>query len=456
MVIERIAAEVDEPTPRGIAAAISMLIRTGEFPPGTRLPTVRAIGARLGVSPATVSHAWQALHGAGLVQARGRAGTVVLEPVPPRLTGRSRGLAARASGSEPVAVRLDLAAGLPDPLLLPDIRPSVERTAPARATVSSYLQPPLLPELEPVLRDLWPYDPPALTVVDGAMDGVQRVLAEVSRFGDRVVVESPGFPLLLDLLSHMHLEAVPVALDERGMRPEGLRAALASRPCAVVLQPRAQNPTGASMDKARASELADVLAAHPDARDTLVIEDDHSGAIAAASPVSLGAHLPDRTARILGLSKSHGPDLRIAALSAPQALVDAVVAHRVLGPGWTSRLVQGVVLDLLTHDEPRRAVARARHEYYVRQRELARSLGDRGAPMRVADGLNTWLPVADERRAQVRLAAHGIRVSLGSAFDAGGTSTAGSPDAGEHVRVSIGMLRDSIPEVAATLAEATA
>ncbi|WP_297082457.1 aminotransferase class I/II-fold pyridoxal phosphate-dependent enzyme [uncultured Demequina sp.] len=456
MVIERIAAEIDEPTPRGIAAAISMLIRTGQIPPGTRLPTVRQIGARLGVSPATVSHAWQALHGAGLVQARGRAGTVVLEPPTPRLTGRSRGLAARASGSEPVAVRLDLAAGLPDPLLLPDIRPSLERTAPARATVSSYLQPPLLPELVPVLRDLWPYAPPALTVVDGAMDGVQRVLAEVSRFGDRVVVENPGFPLLLDLLSHMHLEAVPAEIDEHGIRPDALRAALGSRPCAVVLQPRAQNPTGASMTAERASELAAIVAKHPDARDTVVIEDDHSGAIAAASPVSLGSHVPARTARILGLSKSHGPDLRIAALSAPEALVDAVVAHRVLGPGWTSRLVQGVVLDMLTHEEPRRQVARARHEYYVRQRELAGALSDLGEPMRPADGLNTWLPVADERRAQVRLAAHGIRVSLGSAFDAAGPRTAGGPDTGDHVRVSIGMLRDSIPDVAATLVEATA
>ncbi|WP_084105351.1 aminotransferase class I/II-fold pyridoxal phosphate-dependent enzyme [Demequina sp. NBRC 110056] len=456
MTLDVIVAEVDEPTPRGIAAAIAMLIRTGELPPGTRLPTVRELGAALGVSPATVSHAWQALHGAGLVKARGRAGTVVLEPRTPPLPGHSRGLAARATGADPVAVRLDLAGGQPDPLLLPDIRPSLERVAPARAAVTSYLQPPLLPELDPVLRELWPYDPRALTVVDGAMDGVQRTLAAVSRFGDRVVVESPGFPLLLDLLAHMHLEAVPVALDERGMRPEALRLALDSRPAAVVLQPRAQNPTGASMDADRARELAEVLVSHPEARDVTVIEDDHSGAIATASAVSLGSHLPERTVRILGFSKALGPDLRIAALGAPQDLVDELVAHRVLGPGWTSRLIQSVVLDLLTHDEPRRQIARARHAYYVRQRELSTALTALGLPMRAADGLNVWMPVGDERRAQVNLAAHGIRVTLGSAFDVTSARDATAGPAGDHVRVSIGMLRSAVGEVAAALARAAA
>ena len=48
------------------------------------------------------------------------------------------------------------------------------------------------------------------------------------RFGDRVVVESPGFPPFLDLLDVLGAEAVPVRLDEQGMRPE----ALAGRCCA--------------------------------------------------------------------------------------------------------------------------------------------------------------------------------------------------------------------------------
>ena len=79
---------VEDVSPRGIAAAISRLVRDGTLAPGTRLPTVRAVGAALGVSPATVSGAWRALSGVGLVVSRGRSGTVVLDTgstwMPPR------------------------------------------------------------------------------------------------------------------------------------------------------------------------------------------------------------------------------------------------------------------------------------------------------------------------------------------------------------------------------------
>ena len=69
--------ELPDRTPQGIAGAIARAIRADELHVGDRLPTVRDIATQLGVSPATVSTAWQALRGAGLVQARGRAGTYV-------------------------------------------------------------------------------------------------------------------------------------------------------------------------------------------------------------------------------------------------------------------------------------------------------------------------------------------------------------------------------------------
>ena len=99
------------------------------------------------------------------------------------------------------------------------------------------------------------------------------------------------------------------------------------------------------MTARRAAELADVLAAYPE---VTVVEDDHAGDIATAPPVSLGTRLPDRTVHVSGFSKSHGPDLRLAALGGPAALITAVADRRLLGPGWSSRLLQAVLLDLLT------------------------------------------------------------------------------------------------------------
>lgn len=44
---------------------------------GTRLPTVRALAAELGLAVNTVARAYRELEEAGLIETRGRAGTVV-------------------------------------------------------------------------------------------------------------------------------------------------------------------------------------------------------------------------------------------------------------------------------------------------------------------------------------------------------------------------------------------
>lgn len=438
-VLDEVVAAVEDRHPRGIAAGISRLVRDGTLPPGTRLPTVRDLGAALGVSPATVSTAWQALANVGLVTSRGRAGTVVRAREVGWLPPRYRDLAA-ATGAG-----LDLASGTPDPELLPDLAPVLALVG--RAPATTYVDVPVLPALEDHLRASWPFPAEAMTVVDGAFDAMSRTLEAVVRFGDRVVVESPGFPPLVDLLDHLGVERVPVAVDGDGLRPDALAAAVAeTSPAALVLQPRAHNPTGASLTEARAAELAAVLR-RPDAAGVLVLEDDHSGEIATAPDISLGSHLAGRVVHVRSYSKSHGPDLRIAALGGPASVVDAVVARRMLGPGWTSRMLQLVLLELLTSAAGVTAVTEARRVYHARRHALAQALAEHGVTAAPGDGINMWVPVASETDATVRLAAAGVRVTPGSPFD-------GPPEDGEHVRVSVGLLRTQIAEVGELLARA--
>lgn len=52
-------------------------IRSGRLVVGTRLPTVRQLAADLGLAVNTVARAYRELEEAGLVETRGRAGTVV-------------------------------------------------------------------------------------------------------------------------------------------------------------------------------------------------------------------------------------------------------------------------------------------------------------------------------------------------------------------------------------------
>lgn len=446
-------AAFSDTTPKGIAGDLARLVTSGELAAGQRLPTVRELAVELGVSPATVSQAWQALARAGLIESRGRAGSFVREASASRLALRMRGMAAP---DDPV--RLDLSRGTPDPLLLPALAPALSRVS-SRAETGSYHSVPVVPALATVLADSWPTRAERIMVVDGALDAVSRTLEQLVRFGDRVVVEHPGFPPFLDLLDVLGAVAVPVAIDEQGLLPDDLARALRSRPVAALVQPRAQNPTGASMSQARADDLARVIHDSPDGAGLVVIEDDHSGLISTEGDVTLGRLIPDRVVHVRSFSKSHGPDLRIAALGGPAGLVERIGARRMLGPGWTSRMLQTILLDLLTDGASIDAVAEARRQYYTRQRALGDALRARGVAVAPADGINLWVPVVSERSALVQLAAAGIRVAAGSQFLAaanGADASGGGRPRARHdfVRVTVGMVRDGVDEVADSLATA--
>lgn len=60
-----------------IRARIAELIATGALTPGTRLPTVRALAADLGLAVGTVARAYRELESAGFVESRRRHGTTV-------------------------------------------------------------------------------------------------------------------------------------------------------------------------------------------------------------------------------------------------------------------------------------------------------------------------------------------------------------------------------------------
>jgi DNA-binding transcriptional MocR family regulator len=426
---------VDDRTARGIAAAVSRLVTAGSLPSGTRLPTVRDVARELGVSPTTVSEAWQSLLRAGAIQTRGRSGTFVATLPRQRMRYTQMGGPALAR---------DLSTGVPDHDLLPDLTDALKRIGDGRLT-SSYLDAPVLPPLEQVLRERWPFPPERLTVVDGALDALDRITAAVVRFGDHVLVEDPAFPPMLDLLDTVGATVIGIPLTADGLDPAALRAALTEyRPVALYLQPRAHNPTGVSMTAAHAATLAAVLADHPG---VAVVEDDHAGDIAAAPPVSIGALLPDRTVHVSSFSKSHGPDLRLAAVGGPAGLVSAVADRRLLGPGWSSRILQAVLLDLLTSVAAAARVAAARAEYARRRAGLLSALDARGATATAADGINLWLSVEDQQYAMVTLAGHGIAVAPGAPFLV-------SPTAPDHVRVTAGLVPDGFDELATVLTSA--
>lgn len=393
-----------------IAADVEAAVRHGRLRPGQALPPVRVLAAALGLSPATVASAYRDLRVKGVARGHRRAGT--------RITGAPP-TAPRPPLAVPAGAR-NLISGSPDPAFLPAL-PIPPRTGGSSAPVSSprlYGDAAVSPRLAGLasrrFRDDG-IDPTHLAVVSGALDGVERVLAAWLRPGDRVAVEDPGYAPLLDLLTALDLTIVPMSLDELGVRPESLARALAARCAAAVFVPRAQSPTGAAWDAARAHDLARVL---DSAQDVLVIEDDHAAEVAGAPARTVTTSRP-KWATIRSVSKTLGPDLRVALLAGDAVTVARVEGRQALGPGWVSHLLQESVAELWRDPATTRLLERARAAYARRRAQLIADLASVGIPASGRTGMAVWVPVADEVGTTSALLNLGWAVAPGERFRTG-------------------------------------
>lgn len=122
------------------------------------------------------------------------------------------------------------------------------------------------------------------------------------------------------------------------------------------------------------------------------------------------------------------------------------VARRLLGSGWTSRMLQRILYDLLSNANTIDQISDARRIYRGRQKALSDALLRNDYPAQLPDGINLWMRVEDERAAVVQLAAAGIRVAAGTPFLAA--------PGGQFIRVTAGLVRDDFDAVGALLADA--
>ncbi|MGV0625508.1 aminotransferase class I/II-fold pyridoxal phosphate-dependent enzyme [Mycolicibacter minnesotensis] len=383
-----------------IAASIEEGIADGALAPGAALPPIRGLAGQLGVNPNTVAAAYRLLRDRGAVESAGRRGTRVRDR--PATTPRSlRGLAV------PPHVR-DLSTGNPNPALLPAVA-----VAPPRRPVL-YGQPPIAPELaECAVAELAADGVPAehLAVTAGALDGIERVLSAHLRPGDRVAVEDPGWPNLLDLLGALGLVPEPVGVDDDGPLPADLARALNRGARAVVVTSRAQNPTGAAVSAERADALRALLAGS----EVLLIEDDHCAVIAGV-PLHTLAGVTRHWAFLRSAAKAYGPDLRLAVLAGDQRTVERVQGRLRLGPGWVSHLLQNLAVELWRDPGVGRQLAAAEAAYGAGRVGLCAALAERGVIASGRSGLNVWIPVPDEATAMTALFAAGWAAAPGARF----------------------------------------
>ncbi len=384
----------------GIALFIEAAVRDRRILSDDLLPPVRILAETLQVSPATVAAAYRRLKLRGVVVTDGRRGTRV-SVTPP--------LAHPYAPPVPPGTR-DLSSGNPHPALLPDLA----------AALSAVPDEPILyghdvhdAQLIQLAREGFDADgirSDSVAVVGGALDGLERVLRVHLASGDRVGLEDPGWRSVSHLIASLNLIPVPVAIDDDGMLPDALHRALPGGLDALIVTPRAQNPTGAALERERASELTRVMSLRPD---LLVIEDDHAGPVAGGAYESVVGEDREKWAVIRSMSKSFGPDLRVALMAGDAATIARVEVRRLLGPGWVSHILQRAVAQIWSDPATPSLLEGAIESYRTRRKALIDALARRSIRARGKTGLNVWIEVREEAAVVAALLARNWAVTAG-------------------------------------------
>jgi len=320
-----------------IAEKLAEEIRSGRMQAGARLPSIRTVVTRYGVSPATAFQAYYRLEERGLVRARERSGYYVASTgtarVPEPASVQQPLISQQVDVSELVfsvlgAVQdrqtLPLGSAFPSPLLFP-----LPRLAKSLATTARFIDPwdtvASLPPGNKLLRQQialrylgmgMSIPSESIIVTNGALEALNLCLSAVARPGDLIAIESPGFYAASQALERLGMRAIEIPVSARdGLDLGALSRALDAHPIkACWFMTSFQNPMGASMEVAKKQALVELLAEH----ETPLIEDDVYGELYFGSHPPVPAKAFDRKGLVMhcsSFSKTLVPGYRIGWVS---------------------------------------------------------------------------------------------------------------------------------------------
>jgi DNA-binding transcriptional MocR family regulator len=408
-----------------ISDSIRELVQQGALAPGDILPPMRELADILGVNRNTVAAAYQRLVQAGIAITQGRLGTTICAPAD----------SGEQEGASTGTALIDVAHGNPNEDWIPDPAALLAANPPKRFL---YGEDTVLPEIRALADEWFARDcPPDWTfeLTHGAVDAIERLATAHLAPGDKVAVEDPCYLGSINTLRLAGMRPSGVEVDESGMQPAALEAALQAGARAVLITPRAHNPTGCSLTRRRADALKRVLAAHPN---VLVIVDDHLSLLAETPYYSV---IPPSTlhwAVIRSLSKSMGPDLRMALVACNPDTGERLRSRLAPGKSWVSHILQAIVVAGLRSKAVMEQLAAARDDYAARRNLLRNALMELGVNVPVpGGGFNLWVPMPkDAREVAYDLAKRGWLVRHGNAFDVQRESRA--------LRITVSKLTDKL------------
>ena len=331
-----------------LARELEQQIRDGGLSCGERLPSLRSMQRKLGLSLGTVYRAYAELEALGLVEARPKSGFFVKggnagrlpAPKPSRRIMKPSAARLNTITSQVVAASLnpDLAP-LGASVLATELLPHKQLGRLIRGTSTAKLKRLMqycLPEGDEKLRHilasrlvgLWPgISPGNLIITNGCMEAVSLCLLSLTRPGDVVALESPTHFGFLQLLQELGRLVVEIPTDPvHGMEVDALERVLKTTPVkACLCIPNFHNPMGALMEPSRREKLVSIL----NARGVPLIEDDIYAELyfEAQRPGLLARH--DRKGLVFtcsSVSKVLASGLRLGWLAAPSGLIPRLIS----------------------------------------------------------------------------------------------------------------------------------
>lgn len=358
-------------------------ILTGRLSPGDRLPPTRELADLLGVARSTVSTVYARLVGEGYAEGRVGAGTFVTdlhEPSAPRPAGAdASGIrVARPSPrtdvpfiAPPGGWQADLRSGRPDPHLFPTGEWRRCVTMAAASAPPGYGDVAGLPELRRLIaawitrsRSVYA-DEDNVLITAGAQGAFDLCARTLTRPGDIVAVEDPGYEPARLAFAHHGVRIVPIPVDSDGMCVDRLPRDVS----VVVVTPSHQAPTGATLSAARRRQLLD----HARAAGAIVLEDDYDTELRYVDRPLEPLHLLDAHGRVIyvgSFSKTLTPSLRLGFLVAPSRLVAELAAARHLVDAQPPFVTQAALAALMSTGAFERHLRRSLRTYRARRDHL--------------------------------------------------------------------------------------
>ncbi|GIH08976.1 GntR family transcriptional regulator [Rhizocola hellebori] len=299
--------------------------------------------------------------------------------------------------------------------------------------------------------------------------GGQQALDLVARLfldpGDVVLAEGPTYVGALGVFQAAQARVVHVQMDEDGLIPEALAAAILAQRAQgnrikfLYTIPTYQNPAGVTLSESRREEVLQIC----EREGLLVIEDDPYGRLGfdGEAPRPLRARRRDGVFYLSTFSKTFAPGLRVGWILAPHAVRDKLVMTTEANILCPSNLAQSVITTYLS-TQPWREQLKIYQQIYGERRDAMLSALSDLMPSgtqwtRPNGGLFVWATLPDDldSKAMVpRAIAARVAYVPGTGFYADGTGQ-------KHMRLNFSYpdperIREGIRRLAGVIEQETA